>query len=567
LSRLEFDHDGDIEVMTRALTPRGSSIPFKMSDYSNPELASNIRVRLVDPLKTMIVKPFMVLTAQAKTTTDAVPPGRPWIHNNSTRPVSYQALKVDHQAWNSHELALSQYLNGMSTDAKVDANNRGFAFGGSNSLFGSSFCIHRELALTPVQSVAQLSHFDLAASAFPGAVDHPVGNSFAHPLVKSDAYQTQMQDQPPMAVDHSWLANSRLWDSWYASTFVNQGIYSWPIQSHLRKVVTDFVTNAKPLANSRFTPWTGSRQVGEISGLLTRSATRPQDGAYRQAAATQLLNGAFNVNSTSKAAWMAVLGGLDRETITSLLFDGSAFTLKTGGLTTTGPYLSRRRIPAESTTTSAVANARRFNFWNSGCELTGDELEALAEGIVREVKLRGPFLSLAEFVNRRLGPPSALTLKGAVQAAIDDAPGFGSLNTNSQGTRKDVFAELSRTISAQDVAPIPYAYAAAAEGNTATGASGGLDQLAVLTQIGAGISARSDTFRIRAYGEATDRSGKMTARAWCEAVIQRVPDYVLEKASGGNEPWDEPATLHPVNQAFGRHFAIHSFRWLTEKDI
>ena len=68
----------------------------------------------------------------------------------------------------------------------------------------------------------------------------------------------------------------------------------------------------------------------------------------------------------------------------------------------------------------------------SGCELTRDELEALASGIVREVKRRGPFLSLAEFVNRRLGQESDLTLKGAVQAAIDDAPGIGDLNPKTE---------------------------------------------------------------------------------------------------------------------------------------
>jgi hypothetical protein len=154
-----------------------------------------------------------------------------------------------------------------------------------------------------------------------------------------------------------------------------------------------------------------------------------------------------------------------------------------------------------------------------------------------------------------------------IQTAIDDAPGIGSLNTNSKGTRKDLFAGLSRTIGAQDVAAIPYAYAAAAEGSTATGASGSLDQLAVLTQIGAGISARSDTFRVRAYGEAMDRSGKVAARAWCEAVIQRVPEYVLGDGSVGNEPWDESATIQPINRAFGRRFVVQTFRLLTENEI
>lgn len=564
LSRVEFDFDADLAVLTKALSPTGSQttkIPFKMSDYSNPEVASNIHVGFNDPLKSWIVKPFMVLTAQAKTTTDAEFPARAWIHNDSTRPVSYQALRDGHQAWNSHELALIRYQNGMATDAKIDANNRGYAFGGANSLRGSSFFIQRELALTPVQSVAQLSQFGIAACAFPGAVDHPVGSSFAHPVVKSGEYKTGE------AVDHAWLANHRLWDSWYASTFTNQRPY-WPSTAGLKSVIDGFVSNTRPLPNSRFSSWAGGRSPGAISDLLASSDTQPQGDAFLKSAATQLLNGSFNVNSTSKAAWMALLAGLDRETITSLVFNGTAVTLAPAGLTTTGPYLTRHRMPAESSAAAGIANPERFNFWNSGCELTRDELEALASGIVREVKRRGPFLSLAEFVNRRIGQESDLTLKGAVQAAIDDAPGIGDLNTNSQGSRKDRFADISRNITSAETQAAAYPYPDAALGQTATGAGGALDQLAVLNQIGATISARSDTFRIRAYGDSTDPAGKI-ARAWCEAVIQRVPEYVVDGAPSGNDPWDSPATstLQPVNRDFGRRFVIHSFRWISDSEI
>jgi hypothetical protein len=538
-------------------------MPFKMSEYSNPELASNIHVGFTDPLKKWVVKPFMVLSAQAKTSMDSTFPSRAFIHNAATRPVSYQFLKDDNQAWNSHEVALIQYKNGMATDAKIDANNRGYAFGGANSLLGSSFFIQRELALAPVQSVAQLSHFDLASSPFPGAVDHPVGSSFAHPVVKAGEYHTGL------AVDHAWLANFRLWDSWYASTLTTRrGAPYWPGTAGLKSVIDGFVANTSAPPNPRLAPWAGGRAPDEISGLLTKSDTEPQDLAYQKAAAVQLLNGAFNVNSTSKAAWMAVLAGLDRETISSLLFTGIAASLSPAGFSTNGPFLSRKRMPAVSSAAPGVANADRYSFWNGGCELTRDELDALAAGIVREVKRRGPFLSLAEFVSRRVGSEAELNLKGAIQAAIDDAPGIGDLNLNSQG-RKGRFAELSRAITDADTKNVNYQYPAAALGQTATGAGGGLDQLAVLNQIGATISARSDTFRIRTYGDATDPGGKVIARAWCEAVVQRVPEYVLDRGGNGNEPWDSTATatLHPVNQTFGRRFEVRSFRWLTENEI
>lgn len=565
ISRLEFDFHADSNVLTRALTSTsavGTRIPFKMSDFSNPERSSNVRVGFSDPMRNWIVRPFMVLSAQAKSTTENDFPSKPWIQNDAARPLSYQSLRDDHQAWNSHELVLMPYRNGMATDAKVDAQQRGFGFGGSTPLFGSSFLIHRELPLTPVQSLAQLGHFGLASSAFPGAVDHPVGNSWASPLIPSHQVQTNQ------SVDHCWLANHRLWDSWYASTLTNQRAY-WPTTKNLQQVIQDFVSETAPLPNSRLRPRRNGRTAQEITPILARSATEPQADAYLKAAALQMLDGAFNVNSTSQAAWMALLGGLDRTTLSSLVWNGTQTAIDDSRLITTGPFLTRRRMPLLNGGSASAGAGDRFNFWNGGCQLTQGELEALAAGIVREVKRRGPFLSLAEFVNRRVAPVSPLSLKGAIQAAIDDAPGLGNLNTNAQTSRRSFFASLAREISQRDLQGIPYANPNAALGNNALGAGGALDQAAVLTQIGASLSARSDTFRIRAYGDSTDANGKVIARAWCEAVVQRVPEFLVSKAQNGNDPWETPATatMHPINQALGRRLEIRSFRWLTAQEI
>jgi hypothetical protein len=323
------------------------------------------------------------------------------------------------------------------------------------------------------------------------------------------------------------------------------------------------------LPNSRLRPRRNGRTAEEISPILARSTTEPQADAYLKAAALQMLDGAFNVNSTSQAAWMALLGGLDRTTLSSLVWNGTLTSIDDNRLVTTGPFLTRRRMPFLSGGSASAGGADRFNFWNGGCQLTQEELEALAAGIVREVKRRGPFLSLAEFVNRRVAPVSPLSLKGAIQAAIDDAPGLGNLNTNAQTNRRNFFASLAREIGQRDIQGIPYVNPNAALGNNAMGAGGALDQAAVLTQIGASLSARSDTFRIRAYGDSTDANGKVIARAWCEAVVQRVPEFLLSKSQNGNDPWETPssATMHPINQALGRRFEIRSFRWLAAQEI
>jgi len=90
------------------------------------------------------------------------------------------------------------------------------------------------------------------------------------------------------------------------------------------------------------------------------------------------------------------------------------------------------------------------------------------------------------------------------------------------------------------------------------------DLMAALAPI---ATVRGDTFKIRAYGEALDATGKVvTARAWCEAVVQRVPDYV------DSNPKDTPevafsALTSPVNRNFGRQFRIVSFKQLSEDEL
>ena len=85
----------------------------------------------------------------------------------------------------------------------------------------------------------------------------------------------------------------------------------------------------------------------------------------------------------------------------------------------------------------------------------------------------------------------------------------------------------------------------------------------LLTPLAPVITTRSDTFKIRAYGEAT--RGSETARAWCEAVVQRTPDYL--------DPTDTPETpvadLEPegTNATFGRRLVLVSFRWLSPGEV
>ena len=161
---------------------------------------------------------------------------------------------------------------------------------------------------------------------------------------------------------------------------------------------------------------------------------------------------------------------------------------------------------------------------------------------------------MAEFVNRRLGDDETAQ-RGALQQAIDNA----ELNESLAATSNAGFQ-----IPPGAVATYKYANPDAGTGSSYQGAPGYLSQADLLTVLGNAATPRSDTFTIRAYGEARDAGGKPVARATCEAVVQRVPEYV--------DPADRaevrPAELSSEsNKRFGRRFNIVSFRWLAPAEI
>ncbi|MGC4017046.1 MAG: hypothetical protein QM755_21415 [Luteolibacter sp.] len=101
-------------------------------------------------------------------------------------------------------------------------------------------------------------------------------------------------------------------------------------------------------------------------------------------------------------------------------------------------------------------------------------------------------------------------------------------------------------------------------GYSSAGSPATITQGDLLSALAPVITVRGDTFRIRAYGESRNSDGTIAARAWCEAVVQRMPAYV--------DPADAPEILPAAltvtsNKTFGRRFEIVSFRWLESKEI
>jgi hypothetical protein len=107
-----------------------------------------------------------------------------------------------------------------------------------------------------------------------------------------------------------------------------------------------------------------------------------------------------------------------------------------------------------------------------------------------------------------------------------------------------------------------------------TGIPGWLTQADLLQALGPVLTARSDTFIIRAYGQVNDPlDGSVVSRAWCEAVVQRLPEYidtVSANTNNGDIP-DNPAVMpwlaNLQNNIFGRRFRVVTLRWLSPSDI
>jgi hypothetical protein len=86
----------------------------------------------------------------------------------------------------------------------------------------------------------------------------------------------------------------------------------------------------------------------------------------------------------------------------------------------------------------------------------------------------------------------------------------------------------------------------------------------VMTALAPFLFARSDTFIIRAYGEAINpATSTVEGRAWCEALVQRMPEWVDKTQPEETAPVD----LNDLNRSLGRRFQVVSFRWLTRADI
>jgi hypothetical protein len=228
----------------------------------------------------------------------------------------------------------------------------------------------------------------------------PIGNSEASPYVDREAMagihsrtvgfkntltpnrSRVSNDVGNTMVDLSYLLNDALWDRYFLSTIPQSGAFD----------------PNEPLPNARLR----FRTDEEVTAANARN--------FSTSAAMLYNVGALNVNSTSVEAWKALLTAFRDLALESQAGQRNAEdtvpvvrTLKP--IANPVRFLSDASTPADYG--AQPSGQRDYSRVMGGFRfLDDDQIQRLAERIVDEVRFRGPFLGLADFVNRRLVAPS-----------------------------------------------------------------------------------------------------------------------------------------------------------------
>ncbi|MFD0893932.1 hypothetical protein KBB96_10955 [Luteolibacter ambystomatis] len=465
------------------------------------------------------------------------------------------------------DLKLSPITDISQLQLATDPAGHGMWGGGVVAPNGESKVVLYEVPRVPMTSPAQFQHADTSVTSSGGS--RHIGNSFPNAGIASS---TDIQGRralvnnfanvgPQSLADASWAGNEAIWDRYFFSS-LNYGTapLAGGIGPRYRSLdeAAEAVVDAKdgrdsPFFNPamRYLDWDHSSRATRIAEVKD----------YSTIAMHLAIQGGFNINSTSVRAWKAMLGSLRNQDVPSVSGGGVSYS-KTSQPSGTGRY--------------AMPESPDSGIWSGYRSLSDDEIDKLATAMVAQVKARGPFMGLADFVNRRLTSGSKNGYEtgalGAMQMAIEEA----GLNGSVKGGKDSTFGSMEhRTINVGSRSMTV---------STATGAPQYLMQADILSQIGAKITARSDTFTIRTQGQAVDTEGNVAASAWCEAIVQRTPEWTVpttEKpykpatsypsASNNGNPlltrWQPNTNLPAADQKFGRVFQIVSFRWLKQSEV
>ncbi len=254
-----------------------------------------------------------------------------------------------------------------------------------------------------------------------------------------------------------------------------------------------------------------------------------------------LVDGSFNINSTSLEAWNTILTSqnINKWNYVNLNEFGDQDTIPTNSKKLESAffrYSQSAQETYESQSTAITSDLPRTEYFRQGVkQLSADQCRSLAKKIVENIRKitapdDQPFSSIEHFLKPQNAfpiPEEPTQFRSVIEQAIVEVP------TINQDGRDRVIYHLTASY---------------------------LTQADIMTAIAPFVNTRSDTFLIRAYGEVQNPiTDEIDGKAWCEAVVQRFPETV--------DTADDIVDPDEDNYPFGRKFKIVSFRWLSAADI
>ncbi len=530
--------------------------------YSVAELASGAWI----PLFSITFGPRSTIGTGAGTKQNR--PTKGTVQNNPLAAFSFNDPSAntsrDHPANNPFDFAYHSLSIGSTITPNL-SNSKGYISTGYQSGDGLSRLIMVDIPLRPMASLVELQSWNpRGQNPYPPFQINLIGNSDATPMIPKNAITPSTLSPATIETnlmhDDAYCANHLLFDDWFLSTIApDPASFGNGSMKDISTVYRELLTGQRKLVNRAYRPIASDSKItSSLANQRVAELITSHDGWLKIASRLEV-DGMFNVNSTSVTAWRALFG--HAKSIESLAMHGA------NGIVFTG--LSKENVVSRGAVAPDIKagtgpgfggqfpNASEFTGFRS---LSDEQIEDLAEKVVDQVRLRGPFLSLSEFVNRQLSNDENLALAGAVQTAINllkDDP-MTRLRNPANGLSDNTMPASDPKLNG-----VGYEFATAAQGSSACGAPAWIRQADVLRPLAPILSVRDDTFTIRAYGDALDASGKVIARAWCEAVVKRTRDF-FDPADAADAV--EPPTQQ-INVRFGRTYKIVSYRWLNANEV
>ena len=263
-------------------------------------------------------------------------------------------------------------------------------------------------------------------------------------------------------IDHSYYLNRSLMDGFFLSgsttvkdyteesnTLIGHRFrpYLWNASSGQVANISedlDISGNHRLVGYFRNNSWEDNQvSYGKKSKEMGFSTSNDEDHRFQSVASDLLVDGAFNINSTSVDAWKAQLSSLRGIPV---------YKLAPAPLEPY-PLNNSDETPIVRFLTEPLANdgpsSNWQNRWNDFRKLNDEEISDLAKAIVKQVKLRGPFLSMADFVNRRLalGPMNPNKARGTrvnfVEFELNEWNNFAEDKFSAQGLRGAVQSAIA----------------------------------------------------------------------------------------------------------------------------